>query len=104
MSSLRSLVNLIDRASEDTEVKAVILTYDGMSLEFGQIEEIRDSINRFKSTGKKIYVHAEAMDTADYSLLCAGNYLSMTPQSTLWLTGLYGESLFVKDLLDKLKK
>ena len=102
VTSLRSLVKLIDQAAEDTDVKAVILTFDGMSLEFGQLEEIRDAINRFKSTEKKIYVHAEEMDTGDYALLCAGNYLSMTPQSTLWLTGLYGETLFVKDLLDKI--
>ena len=102
ITSLRSLVKLIDRAGEDTEVKAVILTFGGMSLEFGQLEEIRDAINSFKSTGKKIYVHAEDMETGDYALLCASNYLSMTPQSTLWLTGLYGETLFVKDLLDKI--
>jgi protease-4 len=102
VTSLRSLVRLMEQASEDDELKAVILTFDGMSIEFGQLEEIRDSINRLKATGKIIYVHAEEMDTGDYALLCAGNYLSITPQSTLWLTGLYGESLFVKDLLDKI--
>lgn len=102
VTSLRSLVKLIERAGVDEDVIGVILTFDGMSLDFGQLEEIRDAINRFKSTEKKIYIHTEEMQTGDYALLCTGNYLSMTPQSTLWLTGLYGESLFVKDLLDKI--
>ena len=63
VTSLRSLVQLMERASNDDELKAVILTFDGMSLDFGQLEEVRDSINRLKAAGKKVFVHAEEIDT-----------------------------------------
>ena len=42
------------------------------------------------------------MRTFSYALLCAGGNLSVAPESALWLTGIYGESLYVKDLLGKL--
>ena len=102
MTSLRTLVARIDEASADKNVKAVVLTYGGMSFGFGQLEEIRAAIGRLKAAGKTVYVHAEAMSTSVYSLLCAGDYLSVAPQSSLWLTGMYGESLYVKGLLDKI--
>ena len=101
--SLRTLVDRMDQASKDSEVKALVLTFDRMFLGFGQLEEIRQAIVRLKAAGKKVYVHAEGMNIFVYALLCAGNHLSVAPQSALWLTGIYGESLYVKGLLDKIK-
>ncbi len=102
MISLRTLVERMDQASADKNVKAVILTYDGMSFGSGQLEEMRAAIGRLKAADKTVYVHAEGMGTFVYGLLCAGDYLSVAPQSSLWLTGVYGESLYVKGLLDKI--
>jgi len=102
MTSLKTLVSRIDEAGDDSDVKAIVLTYDQMSLGLGQLEEIRSAIKRFKTAGKKVYVHAEGLYTGSYSLLCVADRLSVAPQSSLWLTGLYGESLYVKALLDKI--
>lgn len=102
LTSLKDLVRRMDKASTDDKVKAVILTFGGMQFGLGQLEEVRGAIERLKTAGKKVYVYAEAMDTRTYALLCAGNRLSVAPQSSLWLTGIYGESLHVKDLLDKI--
>jgi protease IV len=102
VTSLRSLVRLMEKAGKDDNVKAVIFTFDSLSLELGQIEELRKSINQLKVSGKKVYIHSEEMENSVYALLCAGDHLGMSPQSTLWLTGLYSESVFVKDLLDKI--
>jgi protease-4 len=102
ITSLRTLVSRMEQASSDDEVKAVILTYDSMSLGFGQLEELRKAIARIKAAGKKVYVHAEGMNIFVYSLLCAGNNLSVAPQSALWFIGIYTESIYVKDLLDKI--
>lgn len=100
--SLKTLVNRMEQASTDSEVKGVILTFDRMYLGFGQLEEIRESVDRLKAAGKKVYVHAEGMNTFEYGLLCAADHLSVAPQSSVWLTGIYAESLYVKELLDKI--
>jgi protease-4 len=102
MTSLKDLVRRLDKASTDGRVKAVILTFDRMDIGSGQLEELRRAIEHVRSSGKKVYAYAEGLGTPDYGLLCASDRLSVAPQSTLWLTGLYGESLYVKGLLDKI--
>jgi protease-4 len=102
VTSLADLVGRLRQASKDDNVKAVILTYGGMNFGFGQLEELREAIDRVKAAGKKIYVHSELMTTFTYALLCAGDNLSLAPESSLWLTGLYGEDLYIKGLLDKI--
>jgi len=102
MTSLKDLVKRLDRASGDDKVKAVILTFGGMEVGLGQLQEVRQAIERVKTAGKKVYVHADDLDTRTYALLCAGSRLSLAPQSSLWLTGIYGQSLYVKGLLDKI--
>jgi protease-4 len=101
-TSLKGLVRRMDRASADDRVKAVILTFDRMSLGFGQLEEIRQAIGRIRKAGKKVYVHTGAMGTLEYGLLCAGDRLSVAPESSLWLMGFHGESFYLKGLLDKI--
>ncbi len=102
VTSLRNLVARLDKAGEDPKVKAVVLTFDGMSLGFGQLQEVRQAVGRVRNAGKKVYVHAEGMTTFAYGLLCAGDRLSVAPQSALWLIGFYGESPYLKGLLDKI--
>ena len=80
----------------------MVLTFDRMELGLGQLEEIRGALKKLKSANKRIYVHTESMSTPVYALLCAASDLSVTPESVVWLTGLYGESLYVKGLLDKI--
>jgi protease-4 len=102
VTSLADLVDRLEQASVDGNVKAVILTYDGMSFGFGQLEELRKAVGRVKAAGKKVYVHAEMIMTFPYALLCAADHLSLAPESSLWLMGLYGEGLYIKGLLDKI--
>jgi len=102
VESLKSLVARIDQATEDSSVKAIVLTFDGMSPGYGQLEEIRSAIDRFKAAGKKVYVHAEGLTTTSYALLSSASRLSVAPQSSLWLIGLYGESLYLRSLLNKI--
>jgi len=102
MMSLAGLVDRLEQAGDDEKVKAVILTFDRMSFGFGQLEEVRGAIRRVQDAGKKVYVHAEGLSTFSYALLCAGDHLSVAPESALWLTGIYGESLYVKNLLSKI--
>ncbi|MBN2590230.1 MAG: signal peptide peptidase SppA [Sedimentisphaerales bacterium] len=102
ITSLRSLTGLLEKAGKDDDVKAVIFTFDSLSMELGQIEELRNSINQFRRTSKKVYVHTEDIDNFIYTLLSTADYIAMAPQSMLWLTGLYSESVYIKDLLEKI--
>jgi protease-4 len=99
--ALSQLVRTLDRIGQDPQVSALALTYDSMVFGFAQLEEIRAALDQVRTRGKTIYVHAEGMTTGVYALLCAGDHLSVAPASTLMLTGLYGESMYFKGLLDR---
>lgn len=102
MTDLRRLIGRIDRAATDKNVNSVALTLGRMGLGFGQLQEIRAAIERVQDADKKVFVHAEGMNIFVYALLSVGDHLSVAPTSSLWLTGLYGESLYLKGLLDKI--
>ncbi len=99
---LSQLVRGLQKLSLDPDIDALVLTYDSMAFGFAQLEEIRTALDKVREKGIPVYVHAEGMTTGVYALLCAGDHLSVAPASTLMLTGLSGESMYLKGLLDKL--
>jgi protease IV len=98
--SLQSLIKRMDAAAKDEDVKAVVLLAEGSSFGQGQREELRAAIQRLKDAGKPVHAHADSLSTQTYALLCGASRLSVTPTGDVWVTGLYGEGLYVKGLLD----
>jgi protease-4 len=98
--ALKNLVQRMKQAAEDKEVKAVVLTVSDFSIGFAQIEELRQAIAGLRSAGKDVYAHADSLSMPQYILLCGATQLSVVPTGDLWITGLQGESLHVRKLLD----
>ena len=101
-TDLKSLVARLDKAREDENVKAVVLTVEAFGAGFGQIEELRQAIDALRSAGKEVYAHADSMSSNDFALLSGATRLSLVPTGNLWLMGLYGEAPYVRGLLDKI--
>ncbi len=101
-TSLKGLLKRLGKARKDESVKAVMLTTSGMAMGAAQVEELRDELNKFRALDKRVFVHVESLNTWQYALLSAASDLSIVPTADLWLTGMYGEGLYAKDLLDKL--
>ncbi len=102
LTSLKDLTQRMREARRDPAVKAVVLTFDNMQFGLAQLEEVRRAIQKLKEAHKPVLVHAEDMTTPEYALLSAASTLRVSPRSTLWLTGLYGESIYLKTLLEKI--
>ncbi|MFV0445607.1 MAG: signal peptide peptidase SppA [Planctomycetaceae bacterium] len=102
VESFRELVARIDKAADDAKVPAVVLFHDGASIGYAQLEELRHTIDRLQAKGKKVYSHSDWTMTGGYALLAQADRLSMTPTGYLFITGIYGEQMYVRGLLDKL--
>ncbi len=100
--SLRVLVSRLDQAAKDSAVKAVALLLDGGSAGAAQIEELRQAMERLKSAGKPVFAHADSLQMGQYVLASGASRLSVVPTADVWVTGLYGESPYLRGLLDKL--
>lgn len=100
--ALKDLVQRLERAGEDDTVGAVVLTLDDAQPAVPQIEELRQAVGRIRAAGKEVYAHADSLTMSGYALLCGASQLSVVPTGDLWLTGVYGESPYLRGLLDKL--
>jgi protease-4 len=100
--SLKDLVERLDKAAGDANVKAVVLLADGGTMGIAQREEFRQAMAKFRAAGKDVYAHADELRMADFALLSGATRLSLVPTADVWVTGLHGEQPYVRGLLDKL--
>ena len=100
---LQELVARMDRAAKDGAVKAVVIVLDQATVGPAQVEELRQAIGRVRATGKEVIAHADTIGgLGQYTLLTAASRLSVVPTADLWITGLYGESPYLKRMLEKI--
>ncbi|AMV17108.1 signal peptide peptidase SppA [Planctomyces sp. SH-PL14] len=100
--SLRSLVSRVDKAREDKSVKGVVILMSGASLGTAQLEEFRAALDRLKKDGKPVFAHSDDLKFGGFALVSGAKRVSVSPTGDVWVTGLYGEQLFLRGLLDRL--
>ena len=95
------IIQSLQSAASDTEVKAVVLDVDSSGLSLAQIQEIRDHLLSIRSAGKDVWLYTEYLSTTTALLGSAANHMTLMPAGNVMLTGLYGENMYFKKLLDK---
>lgn len=100
---LETLVRRIDKAAKDESVKAVVVLLEQPTIGSAQGEELRQALARVRAAGKEVIAHADSISgLGQFSLLSAASRVSLVPTGELWVTGLYGESPYLRKLLDKI--
>ncbi len=100
--SFHDLLTRLRKVEKDDAVKAVVLVASGTSLGTSQVEEVRQVLDRIKHAGKPVWVNADSLTMRDYLLLSAASRLSVVPTGDIWINGIYGESPYLRGLLDKI--
>jgi len=100
--SLHSLLQRLNKAKDDEDVPAIVLQPGALMLGRAQLHEISRAMLAFRAAGKKIHVHSDTLTTGQYALVSSASEVCMVPTGYMFITGMYGEQLFVRGLLDKL--
>ncbi len=100
--SFKDVVERLNKAAHDAKVKAVVLLVEGAGLGWAQSEELRQALAHLRKHNKEIYVHADNVSLRDYVLMSGATRISAVPTCDLWITGLYGEGMYLRGLLDLL--
>lgn len=100
--SLQSLVERLHKAGDDPKVAAVVILFGEGAAGRGQTEELRQAFEVVKAK-KPLYAHADSLMTGGYTLLSGASRLSVSPTGDVWVTGIYGEQLYLKGLFDLLQ-
>ena len=100
--SLLSLTGRMRKAAADEDVKAVVLNYGGLGLGRAQAEELAKVIKEVKGAGKPVWGYADALVLTGYPLMAQADRLTLSPEGALIVTGIYGEQMFLRGMLDKI--
>ena len=104
---IRGVVTALDRAAKDKRIKGLVAHITGGPFQFANVQEIRDAVLRFRTSGKFAEAFAETFGemssgNAAYYLASAFDSISLQPSGTLGITGILLESPFLKGTLEKL--
>lgn len=96
------LVQSLKKAATDPEVPAVVIDVDGANFSLAQAQEVRRLLLEIRRQDKDVWIYTEYLTPISTLLGSAANHFSLMPAGDVRLQGLYGESLYFKNMLDKL--
>ena len=98
---LDDILDAIATASTDDNIKGIYLKCGVLSAPPASISEIRDALIRFKETGKFITAYADNYSQSAYQIASIADKIYMNPEGILQITGYHLQTIFFKDLLEK---
>ena len=99
---LITVLNTIEKAKNDTNIKAIYINSSFVKAGLSQIEEIRNKLIEFKSTKKPIIAYAEVYTQLGYYLSSIADKIYLNPAGGVELKGFSAGVMFYKELLEKL--
>ena len=99
---LNDLVKAIDHAATDDKIEGIYLDCKGGSGGAASMAYIRESLEKFKESGKWIVAYGDVYTQSNYYLASLADSLWLNPQGSIDIHGVGGTLPFFKGLLDKL--
>jgi protease-4 len=100
--SMRALVEAVDRARRDPEVKGLLLRVDSVDTGWARVQELRDAVAAFGRTGKPSWAFVESPGNREYFLATGCARIAAAPTAMLTVSGLAAEVTFYRGTLDKI--
>lgn len=100
---LNDILNNLKKASSDPKIKGVLIENGLMSSGWGTTEEIRNALEKFRSSGKFIISYSDYVLTQEcFYLSTVADKIYINPAAMVEFKGLSSEIMFYKEALDKL--
>jgi protease-4 len=104
--SLRDVLDAINKATTDSRIVGLYLHGDGersgSGAGFATLKEVREALQRFRASGKKIIAYDVTWQEREYYLGSVANTVILNPFGSLELNGLSSEMMFISGALQKL--
>ncbi|PIP53771.1 MAG: signal peptide peptidase SppA [Bacteroidetes bacterium CG23_combo_of_CG06-09_8_20_14_all_32_9] len=99
---LNDILRNIRKAKEDPNIKGIFLDIPDLNAGIATIEEIREALLKFRSSGKFIIAYNDMFTQGSYYLSTVANKIYLNPQGIVEFKGLHSEIMFFKGTLEKL--
>ncbi len=101
-SGLNDILKNLKKAKEDENIKGIFMKLSYIPAGMATVDEIRNALLDFKTSGKFIYTYAEVMTQNTYYLASVSDKIYMNPVGTLEVKGLRSQITFFKGTLEKI--
>lgn len=99
---LNDILSAIKKAKDHDDIKGIYLKPTMLGASYASLEEIRKALIDFKESGKWIVSYADQYaEQGMYYLATVADKIIVNPQGSIAWHGLASQSIFFKDLLDK---
>ena len=98
---LDEILASIQKAKENENIKGIYLQAGMMEASFASLEEIRHALKDFKDSGKFIVAYGDNYTQGMYYLASVADKIIVNPQGSITWQGLASQTIFFKDLLEK---
>lgn len=100
--TLSEVVFALRRAGDDDRITGLLMDMRSLPTDWAKLEEVRQAVASFKSSGKPVVAYFDGASTREYALAVMADEIIMSPEANLMVLGVVAELSFMKDTLDKL--
>ncbi|HIT49364.1 MAG TPA: signal peptide peptidase SppA [Candidatus Coprenecus stercoripullorum] len=98
---LLDIVQAIDNAATDPNIKFIYIDNCSFSQSISHLEEIRDALMRFRNSGKPIIAYGDNFTQGGYYIASTADKIYSDPLASNLILGVSTSIYFLKDILDK---
>jgi len=100
---LLDLKKAIKAAKDDENIKGILIELKWVVAGYASLEEIRNDLQDFRSSGKFVISYGDYLNEKDYYLASVADEIYVHPEGWMELNGLASNMTFFKGTLDKLE-
>ncbi|MFN8472989.1 MAG: signal peptide peptidase SppA [Anaerolineae bacterium] len=97
--TIESLNHVLDLIAGDPDVKGVILRIRDLDVALATAQSMRDSVKRFRESGKRVVAYLPQMDVRTYYLATACDEIVAPESAEFGVLGLAAQVVYLKDTL-----
>jgi len=99
--TLHTLIDRINKARDDKDVRAVLITLGDASMGLAQAAEVRDALKDVSRSNKRVFVYADSYDTVAYTIAIGASDICLLQGGEIMIPGVGFETMFYKGTMDK---
>lgn len=100
--SMMDYIHILREARSDDSLAGVVFDLDKASLGFAQVQELRQQFQLLRKAGKDVWIYSDHVSAGGLMLGAEATELVLMPEGNISFHGIYSESMYFKNLLDKL--
>ena len=101
--TLRKVVETLDKAEHDPKIVGIYIDGNNTNSTVGyaSLKEIRQALEKFRKTGKKIIAYSSDWSKIEYYLSSVANQIVVNPMGTMEINGLSSQPMFLAGAFKK---